>query len=146
MPRRRQKSHTGNGHGYLTPGTHISLTLTQAIIAVLGLSTVIGGYIWLKVDASSAKTTAAETSTKVDVLATKVEAAAKTNNDALKDQDAKREELGKDFLAKQDQLNAKVTELTTSITVQQHDTATIASTLAKISDQLSTAVIAPKGK
>ena len=144
MAARRKKP---NGNGDLTPGTHISLTLAQAIIAVVGLSTIIGGYIWLKVDASTARATSETTSVKVDTLATKVEAATKINADALHDQDVKREDLGKSFLAKQDQLNAKVTDLNTSVQLQQHDTQTIAATLAKISDQLSTVSIGPaKGK
>ena len=51
--------------------------------------------------------------------------------------------MGKDFLASQAQIVAKVSDLNAAVTVQQHDTKTIADTLAKISDQLSTVAISP---
>jgi hypothetical protein len=137
-PRHRQQA--------LTPDTHVSLTIIQLIALVLGLLAVAGGYVWLKVDASSAKTTAELTSTKVDTLGTKVEAAIQSNANQFKDQDNKREQLGKDFIASQQQIVAKVSELNTAVLLQQHDTKTIAETLAKISDQLNTVAIAPKGK
>jgi uncharacterized protein HemX len=125
--------------GLLSPGTHVSLTITQFILILGAVVTVAGGYYWMQ---SNVVATVA----KVDTFSTKLDTAIKTNADQFLTQDNKREQLGKDFLAKQDQLNAKVSDLNTSVALQQHDTKTIADTLAKISDQLSSVTIAPSPK
>jgi hypothetical protein len=141
--RSHRRSRPRNGNGSLSPGTHVSLTLSQFAI-IFGLSfTVVGGAIagW-----SVLKSSVTSASDKVDTFATKLDAAVKTNNDQFKDQDNKREQLGKDFLASQAQIVAKVSDLNAAVTVQQHDTKTIADTLSKISDQLATVQIGPKAK
>ena len=137
MPRRRQKSQTGNGHGYLTPGTHISLTIVQFMSVLVLVSVAVGGYWWLESNVSTA-------ASKVDTFSVKLDSAVKSNNDALHDQDNKREQLAKDFLASQDKIVAKVSELNTAVTVQQHDTKTIADTLGQIRDQLAASAIERK--
>jgi hypothetical protein len=126
-------------NGSLSPSTHISLTVVQFLAVVFGVVTIAGGYWWLEANVTAANM-------KVDTITSKVDTAIKSNNDGLKDQDNKREQLTKDFLASQAQIVAKVSDLNTSVQVQQHDTKTIADTLAKISEQLQTVVIAPSGK
>jgi uncharacterized protein HemX len=129
--------HKTNGRGgSLSPGTHVSLTITQLILILGAAITLAGGYYWLQSNVVS-------TTSKVDTFAVKLDKAVQTNADQFKDQDNKRDQLGKDFLASQQQIVAKVSELNTAVTVQQHDTKTIAETLAKISDQLSTVAISP---
>ena len=138
--RSHKRSSFRNGGGSLTPGTHISLTIMQFIAMIAGIATLAGGYWWLETNVTSANT-------KVDYIGTKVDAAIKTNLDGIKDQDNKREQLGKDFLASQELIASKVSDLNAAVTVQQHDTKTIADTLSKISDQLSAVAIVPaKGK
>jgi hypothetical protein len=136
MPRRPLPR---NGRGALTPATQISLTVVQFIAVLAIVSLAVGGYWWLE----SNVTTAAA---KVDTFSAKLDQAVKANTDQFKDQDNKREQLGKDFLASQQQIVAKVSELNTAVTVQQHDTKTIADTLSKISDQLSAVSVSPAGK
>jgi hypothetical protein len=107
---------------------------------VVGLFTVAGGYWWLQNNVITA-------SAKVGEFSSKLDSAIKSNNDQFTTQDNKREQLGKDFLASQQQVVAKVSELNTAVQLQQHDTSAIAASLAKISDQLSTVAISPaKGK
>lgn len=125
-----------NGRAALSPATQISLTLVQFVAVVGIVALAVGGYWWLETNVTTA-------ASKVDTFSTKLDQAVKANNDQFKDQDNKREQLGKDFLASQQQIVAKVSELNTAVTVQQHDTKTIADTLAKISDQLSTAAQMP---
>ena len=138
--RSHKRSSFRNGGGSLTPGTHISLTIMQFIAMIAGIATLAGGYWWLETNVTSANA-------KVDYIGTKVDAAIKTNLDGIKDQDNKREQLGKDFLASQQLIASKVSDLNAAVTVQQHDTKTIADTLSKISDQLSAVAIVPaKGK
>jgi hypothetical protein len=137
-PHTRSRSRNGGGSS-LTSGTHISLTIQQFLVVVCVVSVAVGGYWWLESNVTTA-------SAKVESFSAKLDQAVKTNNDQFKDQDNKREQLGKDFLASQQQIVAKVGELNTAVTVQQHDTKTIADTLAKISDQLSTISIVPAGK
>ncbi len=121
---------------YLTPGTKVSLTIVQFTAVMVIVALAVGGYWWLESGVATA-------ATKVDSFSTKLEAAVKTNIDQFKDQDNKRDQLGKDFIASQQQIVAKVSELNTAVTVQQHDTKIIADTLSKISDQLSAVTIAP---
>jgi len=141
MAQRRSQSRTSrNGSGALSPGTHVSLTISQFVIIFFAAFTFIGGAIVGWTVLKSSVTTASE---KVDTFSTKLDQAVKANTDQFKDQDNKREQLGKDFLASQAQIVAKVSDLNAAVTVQQHDTKTIADTLAKISDQLSTVAISP---
>lgn len=133
--RPRRNGRNGRG-GSITPDTHISLTVVQFFM-VLGIAAVaIGGYWWLETNVSNA-------STKVDSFAAKLDTAIKTNNDGFTTQDNKRDQLAKDFLASQAQIVAKVSDLNTAVTVQQHDTKTIADTLSKISDQLKEVTVVP---
>jgi oligoendopeptidase F len=141
--RSHRRSRPRNGNGSLSPGTHVSLTLSQFAV-IFGLSfTVVGGAIAGWSVLKSSVTTANE---KVDTFSAKLDQAVTANNNQFKDQDNKREQLGKDFLASQAQIVAKVSDLNAAVTVQQHDTKTIADTLSKISDQLSTVTIAPSNK
>jgi hypothetical protein len=141
--RSHRNSRPRNGGGSLSPGTHVSLTLSQFAV-IFGLSfTIIGGAIagW-----SVLKSSVTTANDKVDTFSAKLDQAVTANNNQFKDQDNKREQLGKDFLASQAQIVAKVSDLNAAVTVQQHDTKTIADTLSKISDQLSTVTIAPSNK
>jgi len=138
--RSHTRSRPRNGGGSLSPATHVSFTVTQLIMLVVGLFTVAGGYWWLQNNVITA-------SAKVGEFSSKLDSAIKSNNDQFTTQDNKREQLGKDFLASQQQVVAKVSELNTAVQLQQHDTSAIAASLAKISDQLSTVAISPaKGK
>jgi predicted ATP-dependent Lon-type protease len=140
MTRRpQQRRQSRNGGGSLSPGTHVSLTLTQFILIMGAVVTVAGGYYWMQSNVVS-------TVAKVDTFSAKLDQAVKTSADQFKDQDNKRDQLGKDFLASQAQIVAKVSDLNAAVTVQQHDTKTIADTLAKISDQLNTVAIVPSAK
>ena len=66
-----------------------------------------------------------------------------TVTNATKDQDNKREQLGKDFLASNQKIADKVGDLNAAVLVQQATAKTMADTLAHISDQLSTAIVTP---
>jgi hypothetical protein len=138
--RSHRNSRPRNGGGSLSPATHVSFTVTQLIMLIVGLFTLAGGYWWLQSNVVSA-------TAKVGEFSAKLDGAIKTNSDQFATQDHKREQLGKDFIASQQQVVAKVSELNTAVQLQQHDTKQIADSLAKISDQLSTVAISPaKGK
>ena len=139
MPRRSRVAYR-NGRGTISPATQISLTLVQFVAVVAIVALAVGGYWWLE---SSVSTAAA----KVDTFSAKLDAAVKTNADQFKDQDNKREQLGKDFLASQAQIVAKVSDLNTAVALTQQQAKLQTDTLNKISDQLSAVTIAPaKGK
>lgn len=139
MPRRSQAAYR-NGRGAISPSTQISLTLVQFVAVVAIVALAVGGYWWLESSVSTA-------ATKVDTFSAKLDAAVKTNADQFKDQDNKREQLGKDFLASQAQIVAKVSDLNTAVALTQQQAKLQTDTLNKISDQLSAVTIAPaKGK
>ena len=64
MPPRHKKL---NGNGYLTPGTHISLTIVQFIAAMVVAAVCVGGWYYMQQGISMANG-------KVDTLGTKVDA------------------------------------------------------------------------
>jgi hypothetical protein len=135
----RAPSAQRSGRSQLTSSTQISLTVVQFAVVIGIVSLAVGGYWWLESSVSTA-------AIKVDTFSSKLDQAIRTNSDQFKDQDNKREQLGKDFIASNDRIAAKVQELNTAVTVQQHDTKTIADTLAKISEQLNTVQIAPAAR
>lgn len=119
---RTNRRRNGYHRASLSPESQISLTIKQVIITVAAIVVGATGYAYLVYN---------ETSQGADIATIKT-----TINTTTKDQDQKRDQLGKDFLTKQDELNTRVSQLNTSVQLLQHDTAATAETLKTISNQL----------
>lgn len=118
MPRRRR----GHYSASISPESHITMSLKQVVITVGAIAVGAVGYAYLVYTESTQGT---------DIATIKTTLSATT-----KDQDQKRDQMGKDFLTSQNVLVAKVNDLNTTVQLQQHDTQAMAETLKTISAQL----------
>jgi hypothetical protein len=113
----------------LTADSHISLTIKQALVALGLIATIAGGYYYLVNTQSSQGHDIAEIKATVGNVTQTTEATAR-------DQDAKREQMGKEFLASTEKIAEKVSELNTAMAVQQTTNKQMSDTLTTISNQL----------
>jgi galactitol-specific phosphotransferase system IIB component len=118
----RTKSRQRRYPSALSPESAITMSVKQVLITVGIIAASVSGYAYLVYT---------ESTQGADIVVIKT-----TLSTTTKEQDAKRDQMGKDFLDSQTKLNAKVSELTTAVQVQQHDTQTMSETLKTISNQL----------
>jgi hypothetical protein len=125
---RRSRRRRGNGHA-LTPESQISMSVTQIIIVIGFVATCAvawGVVVWGQ---HSQGDDIAETKTAITAIKNTVGA-------VTTDQDQKREQLGKEFLASQEKIVEKVSELNTALAVQQTTSKQMNDTLVTISNEL----------
>jgi peptidyl-tRNA hydrolase len=120
---------TSTRSGTLSPGTHITMTIKQMIMAVIGVGVVVLGYSAIIYNQVTAKTDIAAINSKVDTAVT-------ATATVSKDQDTKRDALGEKFIASQEKIVEKVTQLNLQLVQTQDEAKQSNATLAKISDQL----------
>lgn len=121
----------------ITPEAPMMITLKQAIVAICVLVGA-GGTAALFMYTLNAQGVAIEQITK------KQDALGATAIAASKEQEQKREQLGKEFLASNREIATKVGDLTTQLAVQQTQMKLTVDALSRISEQLS--VIAPPAR
>lgn len=122
----------------ITPDSHITMSIKQ-ILFVLGCVIVgAGGYFYLVWNQTAAQHDIAE-------IKTTVASVTQTTATSSKDQDQKREQMGKDFLASTNKIADEVNTLNAAMIHQQDQTTTINNTLVTISNQLGE-VLRPPNK
>lgn len=121
-PPRRQAS-------AITPDSHITMSIKQILFVLGSVIVGAGGYFYIVWNQSAANRDIAEIKTTVASVTT-------STTQASKDQDAKREQLGKDFLASTNKIADEVSILNSAMIHQQDQTATMNNTLVTISNQL----------
>lgn len=126
---RRTRARPPTRNEELSPESHITMSIQQIVMVAFILLTAGSGYAYLVWNQSAATSSIAAINTKIDTVATATTAVSK-------DQDAKREQMGKDFLASTEKIADKVSDLNTALAVQQSTTKTMADTLTTISNQL----------
>lgn len=113
----------------ITPDSHVTLSIKQILVALGGVVVGASGYFYLVSNQTAAQRDIAE-------IKTNVAAVTSNTQSASKDQDAKREQLGKDFLASTNKIADEVNMLNAAMIHQQDQTATMNNTLVTISNQL----------
>lgn len=113
----------------LTPETHISMSVTQIGLLAAILFAFGGGWLALQLGQGSLRADVTDIKTTVSTVSNTAQAAAR-------EQDVKREQLGKDFLASNQKIADRVNDLNTQLQVQQQSVKITNETLSKISDQL----------
>ena len=121
--------------GAITPESRVSLNITQLIMMAGAIASIMIGLGTILINQSTFKDDV--TAMKVDV---KTVAEAATN--VSKEQDTKREQMGKDFLASNKEISARVADLHDAQVVQQMTTKQMADTLTTISNQLGSLSLA----
>ena len=117
-----------NGHA-LTPDSQVSMSVTQVLIVIAFVASCAlawGIVVWGQ---HTQGDDIAETKTAITAIKNTVGA-------VTTDQDQKREQLGKEFLASQEKIVEKVSELNTALAVQQTTSKQMNDTLVTISNEL----------
>jgi uncharacterized membrane-anchored protein YjiN (DUF445 family) len=125
MTRRRKSTRAGD----INPDSHVTMSLQQVLVVASILLACGSGYAYLVWNQSDAKTAIADVNTKLSTVTV-------NNGKALADEDSKREQMGKDFLASTEKIADKVSDLNTALAVQQTTSKQMADTLQTISNQL----------
>lgn len=113
----------------ITPGSSVTVTIKQAV-AVAGAVLVAGAaYATLMYNQSS-------TNSDVSLIKTTIAEVTKASQAAAKEQDERRANMAREFLASNKEIANKVGDLTTVIAVQQAEAKATRDALVKISDQL----------
>lgn len=125
MPARRAARHSTS----LSPDSGVTLTIRQVLIGIAVVFAGGGAYAYLAWNQSAQGN---------DIAAIKksVELSTAATTTVVKDQDDKRSQLGRDFLASNEKIAAKVGDLATAIAVQQSQITATVDALGKISTQL----------
>jgi len=113
----------------ITPGTKISVNLVQFGFIAAGIAVVVGGYLYM--ENGQASLTKAQDAFGKDIAEIKT-----TVGSTSKEQDTKREQMGKDFLASTSKIADQVAELNKQMAVQQTQTKLMTDTLTTISNQI----------
>ena len=136
MPRRARTPRAGSRG--ITPDSHITMSIKQVLV-VLGCVIVgAGGYFYLVWNQSASQRDIAE-------IKSTVASVTNSTQTASKEQDVKREQLGKDFLASTNKIADEVSALNSAMIHQQDQTTTMNNTLVTISNQLGE-LTHPKGR
>ena len=136
MPR-RARTPRASSRG-ITPDSHITMSIKQVLV-VLGCVIVgAGGYFYLVWTHSASQRDIAE-------IKSTVASVTNSTQTASKEQDVKREQLGKDFLASTNKIADEVSALNSAMIHQQDQTTTMNNTLVTISNQLGE-LTHPKGR
>ena len=136
MPRRTRTPRVGSRG--ITPDSHITMSIKQVLV-VLGCVIVgAGGYFYLVWNQSASQRDIAE-------IKSTVASVTNSTQTASKEQDVKREQLGKDFLASTNKIADEVSALNSAMIHQQDQTTTMNNTLVTISNQLGE-LTHPKGR
>ena len=136
MPRRARTSRASSKG--ITPDSHITMSIKQVLV-VLGCVIVgAGGYFYLVWNQSASQRDIAE-------IKSTVASVTNSTQTASKEQDVKREQLGKDFLASTNKIADEVSALNSAMIHQQDQTTTMNNTLVTISNQLGE-LTHPKGR
>ncbi len=134
MSRRpRQRSQHYDVDATITPDTALSVSLKQVIIIIAGIFVVASGYAFLVLNQQS-------TSKDVTEIKSSVNANAGVVNNIIRDQDDKRAQLAKEFLASNDKIVESVNKLTTLVAVQQERQKSTDEKLEKVLNQISGAL------
>ena len=136
MPRRARTPRVSSRG--ITPDSHITMSIKQVLV-VLGCVIVgAGGYFYLVWNQSASQRDIAE-------IKSTVASVTNSTQTASKEQDVKREQLGKDFLASTNKIADEVSALNSAMIHQQDQTTTMNNTLVTISNQLGE-LTHPKGR
>lgn len=135
MPGKRRNTRR-NGSGSITADSHVTLSIKQIIFAFVAIAGLGSGYAYLVWGQTSVAKDVAELKSSVSTVTVKTD-------DASKDQDKKREQMGKDFLASQQKIVDRVSDLHDALVKQQATTDTMASTLTTIANELHQAFTPP---
>lgn len=115
----------------ITPETKVKVSMVQAGGIIAGICCLAGGYFYL---ANGMQTTRSDV---LDIKTAQTTAIA-TTTAAIKDQDEKRAQLGKQFLESNEKIVSAVTTLATQMAVQQERQKSTDEKLEKVLTQIST--------
>ena len=115
----------------ITPGSTIAMNLRQMIIVIVAVASAVFGYAYLVYTLNSHSTAIVDIDKKIDSNAT-------TAVKSAEEQDAKREDLGKQFLENSKETSQGIATLNTTVGIQGEALKNAADSLNKISTQLNT--------
>lgn len=120
----------------ITADSHVTLSVKQVLIAIAAVAGIGSGYAYLVWNQTGTGKDVSELKATVASVATKTDSASK-------EQDAKREQMGKDFLASQQKLVDRVADLHDAVVQQKATQDAMASTLTTIANELHQAFTPP---
>lgn len=126
----RKRPATRASERALTPDSHITINVTQLIALIVGVVTLAGGYWYLI-------STQAKQTSDIARVQTTIEAVTHDTTAQVKDQNDKRETLAKDFLASNQKIADRVSDLNTQMVLTQQAAKVTNDTLSQIRDQLA---------
>ncbi len=115
----------------ITPETGLKLSITQMIALVSGIFFLASGFIYLAYNVTD--------------IRDKQVTAIVTTTAAIKDQDEKRSQLGKQFIDSNEKIASAVTTLATQMAVQQERQKSTDEKLEKVLTQISVTLSPPAG-
>ena len=113
----------------ITPDSSVTLSIKQILVVFAAVVAIASGYFYMVWNQAAANKDIQDIKASVSTV---TQSAAVTT----KEQDEKREQLGKDFIASTDKIASKVNDLSTQMALTQQETKVQTDTLTKISNQL----------